>query len=85
MSSKTHAQMVHSRRRAAQRLGVGVPSSRLKQLAQMIRSGDAVFIEKKTNRIKIWEVDGIRVAYDKTRGTIASVLPSPHFEKGASQ
>lgn len=72
---KRDAQLAHAHRRAAERLGVSLSDSYIKRLAQMVRDQKGEFECRKSNRISIWRVDGKRVAYDKKRGTIASILP----------
>jgi len=73
---KAAAQRIHAKRRAGERLGFGVTSAELRRLANLVQQQDGICEGRKTNRISIWVVDGKRVAYDKKRGTIASILPN---------
>lgn len=75
VKNKAEGQRIHCNRRAIERLGYALSGARLRELVQMIQAGQAECEGRRTNRITIFKVDGIRVAYDKSRKTIASVLP----------
>lgn len=73
--NKRKGQHRHAKRRALERYGVEVNAETLKALEREIRAGKGVFIEKKSHRISIFRVREFIVAYDKTRGSIATFLP----------
>ena len=71
-SNKANAQEAHARRQAMERLGHPVD---VKALTRQIRAGKSTFLSKHSNRVSLHEVQGIKVVYDRLRGTIITVLP----------
>ncbi len=76
--NKNKAQKIHAKRRFLERHGIEFTAKKEQFFVDQIQSGKATFIQKRTNRISIFEViyDGkpYQVAYDKHRHSIATVL-----------
>lgn len=75
---KSTSQYYHTRRRVAERYGLFLPFDCYRDLVRQVHDGSGRFLEKKTNRISIWEITlagkKVRAAYDRRRGTIATVI-----------
>jgi hypothetical protein len=87
MSSKAKSQKRHAARRLHERFDIQIKQHEYQELVRQIQSGQAKFIEKQSNRVKVLEVElrgiKIRVCYDKQRKTIITALPaedSPAFK-----
>lgn len=83
---KATGQYIHTLRRAAQRYGVFINREMYTNWINQIQSGTATFVIRKTNRISYFIIqekdfkksnsfNRLLVAYDKKRGTIATILP----------
>lgn len=74
---KRECQIIHARRRAWQRLGVWWDKSDVEDISNKIKSGEAQFAEKETNRVTHWigEHKGtrFRAVYDKKRHVVVTV------------
>ena len=79
--NKAKAQEIHARSRAVHRYGIELTPVVLGEWLGQIQSDTptARFLERQSHRITLWAVrhNGreVPVVYDKTRGTIVSVLP----------
>lgn len=80
MKSKKRCQVEHTAKRFQERFGMTYTQFVKDQLLHKIHSGKAVLHKKSTNRISLWDVElepqmiMVRVAYDRLRRNIASVL-----------
>jgi hypothetical protein len=78
--SKLRAQRKHAKRRALERYGLGLGRSDIAEVVKKIQAGEAVFVEKQSGRVSVWDVEvggkTARVVYDKLRKNIATFLPS---------
>jgi len=78
---KAQCQRLHAIKRGIQRHGIQYTSDDLSAFATQITRGAGVHVRKETNRISIWDVwcdkknGWLRVAYDRTRHSIASIYP----------
>jgi hypothetical protein len=81
--SKAEAQRIHARRRFHQRFRIEFTMELHHDIVEMIRHNDrrARFVKRKSLRVSLWEVEvsdfRYRIAYDRKRGTIVTVLPDP--------
>lgn len=79
MPSKNKCQKTHFKRRLKQRYGLNIGKEGIKKIIDMIKNGNAEFVEKQSNRISIFNVEyeeeKIRVVYDKNRKNLVSALP----------
>ena len=79
MLSKAKAQQAHGRRRSIERYGVGLTKIAEREIIEKIQNGKATFLEKESNRISLFGVkyagEETVVVYDKTRGTIVTLMP----------
>lgn len=81
---KSYAQERHAERRFLQRTGIVLTTELHGRLTAKIRKddSDAVFVEKQSNRVSVWDVthklEGkkitFRIVYDKMRRNIVTVL-----------
>lgn len=78
----------HASRRAFERYGIMLTPEQCNQMSNFIKRENkerAIYVDTRTNRItrwKIWYQDKwIPVAYDKTRGTIVSILPEGSLDE----
>jgi hypothetical protein len=75
---KRHAQFRHAMRRANERYGIRLTQHDLVTIIRDIQDGRAAFVVKQSHRVSLFDVDvqetKIRVAYDKVRKSIATVL-----------
>jgi len=82
MKSKKRCQVEHTAKRFQERFGMVYTQFIKDQLLHKIHSGKATLHVKSTNRISLWDVEletpektlMVRVAYDRTRRNVASVL-----------
>jgi len=82
MKSKKRCQVEHTTKRFAERFGIHYTQFIKDQLLHKIHTGKAVLHKKSTNRISLWDVElvlpektvMVRVAYDRMRRNVASVL-----------
>lgn len=82
MKSKKHRQVEHTSKRFQERFGIHYTQFIKDQILNKIHSGKAVLHMKSTNRISLWDVEletkektiMVRVAYDRLRRNVASVL-----------
>lgn len=76
--SKRKAQFGHACRRASQRFGIRLTQDDFTRIIRDIQDGQAIFVVKQSNRISLFDVGvketTIRVAYDRVRKSIATVL-----------
>lgn len=79
--SKKRASQLHARRRSAQRTGIVLTDGRQKKIVQMIQSGKATFVRKRSNRVSTFDVlycgELMRVVYDRKRKCLVTVLDPP--------
>ena len=78
--SKVEGQREHAAVRSLERYGVWLDRSHQREIILQIQSGrDATFLERRSNRVSIWQViyhgRPMRVVYDKKRHSLATVLP----------
>ena len=76
---KKDAQRLHSIKRAAERYGAQLAGHDLAEMVRLIKSGKSRFMRKLTNTrmqhaLTYQGIDYV-VVYDRTRGTICSLLP----------
>lgn len=79
MSSKLKTLKRHARRRFQERFGIPLTGIMERAILTDIRRGEAVFVEKQSFRVTVWDVTlaigVVRVVYDKARGCLITVLP----------
>jgi hypothetical protein len=77
--SKTKAQKIHAKLRAAERYNLLLSSEDLKQIIKQIQSNRAIFLERQSLRVTKWEVtvkdQTLCVIYDRERHSIVTILP----------
>lgn len=73
--SKANTLKCHTRRRAAERFGMGV---NIGDLATLIQQNRGQFVERQSLRVTVWDVEykgaTLRVVYDKKRGMPVTIL-----------
>ena len=83
MKSKKRCQVEHTSKRFQERFGIHYTQYIKDQLLHKIHTGKANLHKKSTNRISLWDVElekqeggtvMVRVAYDRLRRNVASVL-----------
>lgn len=78
--SKKESESIHAILRGVERYGCLLSRSDLHRIVKKIQSKDGMFIEKKTNRVTIWDVEYnktiFKVVYDKKRKMVVTFLPS---------
>ncbi len=82
MKSKKRCQVEHTAKRFQERFGMVYTQYIKDQLLHKIQTGKALLHVKSTNRISLWDVEletkeknvMVRVAYDRLRRNVASVL-----------
>ena len=76
---KKDAQRLHSIKRAAERYGAQLAGHDLAEMVRLIKSGKSRFMRKLTNtrmqHAQTYQGIDYVVVYDRTRGTICSLLP----------
>ena len=72
--NKRKAQIKHAMRRARERFGVEVSPGVLHDYVRRIQNREAKFVERQSNRITVWDLDGKRLVYDKQRKMIVTIL-----------
>jgi hypothetical protein len=89
VSDKARAQTKHAKRRAFERYGVELNRHQLRELADLIRTGKAEFVEKQSHRVSVFRVPigdtTARVVYDRQRKTIVTFLPPERSEAATSR
>ncbi|MEK9173528.1 MAG: hypothetical protein AAB594_03100 [Patescibacteria group bacterium] len=79
MREKTKSQRLHTKRRCFERFGIELSNADLKNIVSQIQTGHAIKISRRSNTAVIYLVkhNGIYlpVLYDKSRHSIATVLP----------
>ncbi len=89
MNDKKRAQRLHATRRAAERYGINWNRHRVREVKAQIALGRATLLEKQSNRVSIYQcwIEGrwIKIAYDKQRKEVASVLPLEDKEDDEGQ
>ncbi len=80
--SKLQTVLKHANRRCKERFGVSLKKAEQRELVKLIQQHEAVFVERQSNRITVWDVfykgRDMRVVYDKSRKAIVTVLvPEP--------
>ncbi len=77
--TKANSLLRHSKRRASERYGLNIGRAGLRVIVDSIRSGNAMFIRRESNRISEWKVEyqgvEMRVIYDKRRSMVVTFLP----------
>jgi hypothetical protein len=77
--SKPKAQLIHSKERCLERMGIELNGKIFKKMVGLIQKNMSIGQKKKTNRITIHkiELDNViyNVCYDRKRKQIATVLP----------
>ncbi len=91
MTTKKEQQKRHAKRRFASRLGISLTQDLHILLVKKIQKGEAVKVEKQSNRVSVWdipvsgllrdhpEVNSIRAVYDSHTKNIVTAL----FKDGA--
>jgi hypothetical protein len=79
IKSKTECQIIHTQKRALERYNLELEKEDIKNITKQIRTGDAFFIEKQSNRRLMYAVNyqgaQMRVIYDSYRDNLATILP----------
>jgi hypothetical protein len=88
--TKAKSQRKHAKRRAQERYGLWLTDSQINSITQMIRTGQAVPVERQSRRVSIYDLKvarpqdligdnsepvPVRVAFDYTRNEIITFLP----------
>lgn len=80
MPTKRKSQLAHARRRALERYGIALTTTGIESIVRAIQTGHSTPVNHQTNRVVIHDVwyEGclMRVAYDKQRKSLATVLTS---------
>lgn len=86
---KTESQRIHFSRRCIDRFGFCPSLDERKAVVDLIQSGGAIFVEKQSNRVSVFQVvmRGMKmnVVYDKQRKALVTAMyteDSPIFEGG---
>lgn len=86
MASKKELQKRHAKKRFQTRLGISLTNELHNFLVRKIQKGEAVKVEKQSNRVSIWdidvrglfkenpEIDFLRVVYDSNTKNIVTLL-----------
>lgn len=86
MASKKELQKRHAKKRFQTRLGISLTNELHNFLVRKIQKGEAVKVEKQSNRVSIWdidvgglfkenpEIDSLRVVYDSNTKNIVTIL-----------
>lgn len=73
------AQRIHAKKRLQERMNVTVNRSDYRKLLDMILTGKAIYLGRRSNRISFFRLDiepePIKVVYDSKRKTIVTVFP----------
>ena len=76
--AKHYAQQQHFKNRFKERIGIEVDTKSIKEMIFKIQKGSARFVKKRSNRVKVFEVDyksqKIWLVYDKIRKNLVTVL-----------
>lgn len=79
--NKRRSQQKHTSRRVAERFGVNFSEAAQRDLIRQIQNDEAEFVAKQSNRVSIFKTQikgkDAWVAYDKLRGSIATILNEP--------
>jgi len=85
MKSKKNSQRIHARKRALGRYGINFGPRRRSKLIRKILEGEAVFLNKISNRVKAFAVyyedTWYPVVYDRKTEEIVTFLPSEYLER----
>jgi hypothetical protein len=77
-NSKAEAERKHFKRRMIERLGVEINRQKLRELLELLHTGQLKFVHKQSNRISWFEaeIEGqiVHLVYDKDRKTFVTVL-----------
>lgn len=77
--TKKACQTIHAKKRALERYGVELSTHDIKNMVDIIKKGQATFLEKQSDRISVFEVayldKAFKVCYDRKRKSIATCLP----------
>ncbi len=78
MRSKRRDQQRHAQQRALARTGLNIGQRQQDAIVDKIRTGEAVFVRKESNRISVFDVEyeetTLRVVYDKQRKSLATIM-----------
>lgn len=78
MTSKLKTVLKHANRRCKERFGVSLKKEEQQEVIKLIQRHEAVFVERQSNRITVWDVlyknTDMRVVYDTSRKVIVTVL-----------
>ncbi len=86
MASKKELQKRHAKKRFQTRLGISLTQELHNFLVQKIQKGQAIKVEKQSNRVSIWdidvrglfrenpEIDYLRIVYDSNTKNIVTIL-----------
>lgn len=78
---KEHSLFVHVGRRAMERFGLELTTVDQDIICNMICGEKATFVRRESHRVTVWDVTyngaNMRVCYDKERGQLITVIPSP--------
>lgn len=79
MPSKQKSEFLHARRRLKERFGIDLTRKLRRQIKDDIRRGRCQVLTRPSNRVTMYLVDvkgiSMRVAYDRQRKEIITVLP----------
>jgi len=86
VKNKRKNELDHAKRRAYERFGLILNHASMKEIVRMIKEGKSTAVKKESNRVvlHILEYQGkkIKVAYDKNRGCLITVLRANGDEYG---
>ena len=78
-TTKRQAQYIHAKKRALKRYGITFNKDMLKCIKDQIRTGDAILVQDKTNRLKIYIANiserKIPILWDAERLMVVTFLP----------
>lgn len=86
MATKKELQKKHAKKRFQTRYGISLTPELHKLLVRKIQKGEAVKVEKQSNRVSIWDIDvsnclpdspeveELRVVYDSNTKNIVTIL-----------
>jgi len=71
---KKHAIVTHAKKRMWERTGTKLTKAIHAEIINKIQNGRATLVERQSDNVGIYEVDGVHLVYDKTRKLIITVL-----------
>jgi Zn-dependent oligopeptidase len=78
-NAKAKNQAYHAKVRALQRYDLDITNEDLRKIVGIIQNNRAKLVMRQSHRVSVWDLEyegkQVRVAYDKSRSSIATFLP----------